>query len=106
MERPRIPTEAEVAELVSQTGEIARGLAHHRDQMREAIQEAFDLFKTADDERLNGVHEAHAEAQKWKAEGDMYGWNFHQGKAGGMTEASIIFNRAFRRLKAALEAAD
>lgn len=31
---PRIPTEAEVAELVSRAGEIARGLAFQRDMLQ------------------------------------------------------------------------
>ena len=75
-------------------------------QLESAIKEAFDLFRTADDERLDGVYKAQAEAEKWKAEGDMYGWNFHQGKAGGMTEASIIFYRVFRRLKLAMNRAE
>ncbi len=34
---PKLPTEAEVAELVSNTGEIARGLAFERDQLRELV---------------------------------------------------------------------
>lgn len=33
----KIPTEAEVAELVSRTGDIARGLAFERDQLRELV---------------------------------------------------------------------
>lgn len=37
MRTPRIPTEAQVAELVSVTGEIARGLAFERDQLRELV---------------------------------------------------------------------
>lgn len=76
------------------------------EKLRKAIREAFDLFTAADEQRLEGVQDAHTEAEKWKAEGDMYGWNFHQGKAGGMTEASIIFYRVFRRLKVALKDAE
>jgi len=72
-------------------------------KLEAAVKDAFELFKTADDERLEGTNDADAEAEKWKAEGDMYGWNFHKGKAGGMTEASIIFYRVFRRLKLALK---
>ena len=68
-----------------------------------AIKDAFELFKAADAERLEGTDDADAEAEKWKSEGDMYGWNFHKGKSGGMTEASIIFYRVFRRLKLALK---
>lgn len=33
---PRIPTEAEVAELITLTGEIARGLCFERDMLRDA----------------------------------------------------------------------
>ena len=68
-------------------------------QLESEIREAFDLLKAADAQRLDEVYEAQTEAEKWKSEGDMYGWNFHQGKAGGMTQASIIFYRGIRRLK-------
>jgi hypothetical protein len=37
MQGIRIPSEAEVAELVSKTGDIARGLAFERDQLRELV---------------------------------------------------------------------
>lgn len=60
---------------------------------------ALETFKLADKERLQAVHDANDEAEKWKSEGDMYGWNFHVGKAGGMTEASIIFYRVRRLLE-------
>lgn len=66
------------------------------------IQQALELCKEADNERLSGQEEAHRESAKWKAEGDMYGWNFHEGKAGGMNEASIIFYRVRRFIEAAL----
>jgi len=68
-------------------------------KLEATIKEAFELFRAADNERMDGVYAARDEAEKWKAEGDMYGWNFHQGKACGMTEASIIFYRVYRRLK-------
>jgi hypothetical protein len=69
-------------------------------KLEATIKETCDVFKAADAERLDGVHKACDEAERWKADDDMYGWNFHQGKSSGMTEASIIFNRAFRRLMA------
>ena len=72
-------------------------------KLEAAIKEAFELFKEADSERLEGTNDADKEAEKWKTEGDMYGWNFHKGKSGGMTEASIIFYRVFRRLKLAMK---
>jgi hypothetical protein len=72
-------------------------------KLEAAIKEAFELFKASDSERLEDVHEADTEAEKWKSEGDMYGWNFHKGMASGMTQASIVFYRVFRRLKQAMQ---
>lgn len=60
--------------------------------------------RAADEERLKETEEAHAEAARWKAEGDMYGWNFHEGRAGGTTAASIIFFRLQREIKGAMKA--
>lgn len=57
------------------------------------------LFDDADLERLNEVHERDNEAEKWKSENDMYGWNFHKGAAFGCTSASIIFFRVKREIK-------
>lgn len=56
-------------------------------------------FKAADDERLEETESAHKEADKWKAEGDMYGYNFHEGRSGGTIWASIIYERVRRELK-------
>jgi hypothetical protein len=76
-----------------------------RNRLRAHIQTACDLFRSADEERLQGVHAAQKEAEKWKSEDDWHGWNFHQGKASGMTESSIIFHRVLRGLKSALKQA-
>ena len=62
------------------------------------------LFRTCDNERLNRLEESRDEAEKWKGEGDWFGWNFHQGRAGGMNEASIIFYRMKRLIDEALSA--
>lgn len=35
--KPKLPTEAEVAEFLPRTGEIARGLAYERDMLREMV---------------------------------------------------------------------
>ncbi|MDE2106927.1 MAG: hypothetical protein KGL39_57465, partial [Patescibacteria group bacterium] len=94
---------------VVMTAEQLRGLLQRAEQAEAAagvsasvIQQALELCKEADNERLSGQQEAHRESAKWKAEGDMYGWNFHEGKAGGMNEASIIFYRVRRFIEAAL----
>lgn len=65
-----------------------------------------DEYKAADVERLQETEDAHNEANKWKSEGDMYGWNFHEGRAGGITWGSIIFYRVLRKLEAILAKAE
>ena len=72
--------------------------------LREALETALTKFNEADDERLQETEERYAEAVKWKVEGDMYGWNFHQGVAGGCTTTSIVFHRVKRCIEAALAA--
>lgn len=80
---------------------VPAGLEAEREER--LLGEMLDAFKAADDERLAEVEERHQEAAKWKGEGDMYGWNFHEGVAAGMTTASIIFNRVRRTIEAKAE---
>lgn len=61
-------------------------------------------FREADEERLRETYKAREEAEKWKAEGDMYGWNFHQGVSAGTIWASIYFFRVQRRIEAEIAA--
>lgn len=35
---------------------------------------------------------AEKEAEKWKQEGDMHGWNYHQGRVSGIITGDILFN--------------
>ena len=72
--------------------------------LRAALETALTKFNEADDERLQETEERYAEAVKWKVEGDMYGWNFHQGVAGGCTTTSIVFHRVKRCIESALAA--
>jgi len=85
-----------LALLKLREAEISRLIAVVNDGMK--------LFKEADEERLQGTHDAQAEAVRWKADDDMYGWNFHMGMASGMTQASIFFYRVWRHLKNGIEA--
>lgn len=75
-------------------------------EAQEILRGLLEDFKAIDAERLKETDEAHAEAAKWKAEGDMYGWNFHEGKAGGITIASIMFDRLRRKMEAAIKEAE
>ncbi len=52
----------------------------------------------ASDERYQKMQDAYAEAEKWKSQGDDYGYNFHQGMAGGMNWADIVYGRVIRAL--------
>jgi hypothetical protein len=63
------------------------------------------LFQECFEERYQDMEKAHVEARKWKARGDMYGWNFHEGMAAGMNWADIIYNRLDRTIKDARAAA-
>lgn len=42
--KPKIPTEAEVAELVTLAGDVARGLAYERDQLRDALNKIVAMY--------------------------------------------------------------
>jgi len=70
----------------------------------EALETALVKFNESDEERYRETEERCTEADKWRKEGDMYGWNFHQGFSAGCTQASIIFYRVKRHLEAALAA--
>lgn len=66
------------------------------------VKELIAVFDSADEARYSELVEADAEADKWKSEGDMYGWNFHKGRAGGINQASIIFHRVKRAMESAI----
>jgi hypothetical protein len=87
-------TGADVAALAAKDAELAK--------CRAVLADLKDEFKSADEERLRETDNAHVEANRWKAEDDMYGWNFHEGRASGTVSASLYFYRVFRKLKAAL----
>lgn len=69
------------------------------DGLSDILQQAIEIFKSADQERHDELMEYRDEAEEWKREGDMYGWNFHQGRAAGCNAASIIFFRVLRFLE-------
>jgi hypothetical protein len=55
-------------------------------------------WKKAEEERLKETDEHHAEAAKWKAEDDMYGWNFYEGVSSGTIGVSFIYHRMVRAI--------
>lgn len=69
-----------------------------KDEYDEQVSRRFDVIYNVIDKPRQ---EAEQEADKWKLQGDMYGWNFHKGRANGMTEVDISVREALRPAVAA-----
>jgi hypothetical protein len=76
----------ENVELRERVRELEEALQQHRASVKEAVE-------SANEERLKHQDECEREAEKWKSEGDMYGWNFHMGRAAGMNYMDILWDR-------------
>ena len=98
--RALTPPSDGTTELLQLWAECER-LRRDAERQKQALIELKVLFEKCSEERYQELMLAQKEAAKWKSEGDMYGWNYHQGKAGGMNEADIIYCR----LKKAIDAA-
>lgn len=79
--------------------ELQRRQARELEAAKGRIEKAIVAFNVADTERLKETIEARDEAEKWRLQGDDYGWNFHQGRSGGTIGASIIYGQVGRALK-------
>lgn len=73
--------------------------------LRSTLENILAQFKGADEERLRNQLEWREEWRKWKAEGDMYGCNFHQGMDAGANWVSLYFFRVQRELEALIKQA-
>lgn len=49
------------------------------------------------DFHLDETYKAREQANKFEAEGDMYGWNFHQGRASGLIESQFVVRNLMRK---------
>lgn len=63
------------------------------------LQSLLSEFGKASEERYQFLEECRKEANKWKAENDMYGWNFHTGMASGANWADLYYQRVARKLE-------
>lgn len=54
----------------------------------------------ASEERYQSLREWRQLAEQWKSEGDMSGWNFHQGMAAGANWVDIYYRRITREIEA------
>jgi hypothetical protein len=81
------------AELAYRDAELAA--------MRASLVACRAALERASDERYEFLKQREVEATYWKSEGDLYGWNFHQGMAAGANWCDIFYRRIVRTLDAA-----
>jgi len=75
-------------------------LAETEIQFSEALEEILSTLNSASEERYQCLNEWEQAAEKWKREGDMYGWNFHQGMAAGANWTDLLYQRIARAINA------
>ena len=70
------------------------------------VSESKDIIETIEQEYNKALVEYHdflntcyKESNKWKSEGDMYGWNFHEGMRAGSTWTQLFYARIRRKLE-------
>ena len=85
----------------------AEGLTVGREAQPDAGREDWralaDMFhEISEVERLAAMSRWEREAERFKASGDMYGWNFTKGMVSGANETDIMFQRLGRALRSAL----
>lgn len=74
------------------------------DRCAEGLERLIAVFKEASEKRYAIVDESYAEAAKWKAEGDGYGYNFYQGRASGCNQSDIFYFAVHRQIEKELAA--
>lgn len=74
-----------------------------REALTNALERIAMVLTVASDERYSLLKEWQAKACKWEAEGDMYGWNFHQGMAAGANWCDLIYQRIGREIRTILK---
>ena len=67
-------------------------------QQAEAIRVAAELMHEVENKYFSMLKEKDIEAEKLKAEGDMYGWNFHVGMRSGATETHLTMTKLIKAL--------
>jgi molecular chaperone DnaK (HSP70) len=77
-----------------------RTIAALKAAVEQALQRVLTSLSSAADERFARLGEWRQESERWKADGDMYGWNFFQGMASGANWADILYQRIGREVTA------
>lgn len=73
-------------------------LISQRDQWRECARELAAALKAWQDGYEPALDGAEADAEKFKSEGDMYGWNFYKGRWSGLVSNDIALTELKRAL--------
>lgn len=77
------------------------------DRLEAQLAKVRSVLEAASEERYQCLEEWRQQAERWKKEGDMYGWNFHMGMSAGANWVDIFYRRITRALeieRAALDA--
>ena len=80
-----------------QCGRIAHAV---REALAGALERIKKSLESASEERLQELKKWERESERWRAEGDMYGWNFHQGMTAGANWCDILYRRVDREIAA------
>lgn len=88
------PTEDNMHSLAEQVIQLSSKLAEN--QAREA--NLRELIKEVEDNYFALLKEKDTEAEEFKAEGDMYGWNFHTGMRSGAVQMHLYMTRLLKAL--------
>lgn len=78
-------------------------LADRDARLARLVEELAEMFHDiSEDKRLAEMAEWERDARRFRAEGDMYGWNFYEGMRAGGNATDILYQRLGRRIRGAL----
>jgi len=92
-----------VAAITEKVSRYDREVGELKAAVEQALARIDTTLRAASEERYQEMARWEAEALKWKAEGDMYGWNFFQGMKSGANWCDIIYRRIGREVAAIRE---
>lgn len=67
--------------------------------VREALERIAVALTEASEERYQEMQVWSQLAERWKRDGDLYGWNFHKGMEAGANWTDILYHRATRAIE-------
>jgi len=98
-EREREVVSALARELQDDLAELFTERDAARAEQRDILDRLARLLDACSEERYQELKSWEAQARRWESEGDMYGWNFHQGMAAGANWCDIIYRQLGREIE-------